>query len=53
MSKLLAQAATEKDSNTGCRVNVPSTPIQAAEGAIAKAHPNSILEAQVYRFEYG
>ena len=53
MSKLPAQAATEKESNTGCQDKVPCIPIQAADGAIANVHPNSRFEVQVYLFEYG
>ena len=53
MSKLPAQKATAADSSTGCHARPPVTPIHAADGAIASAHPSSRLAAQVNRFEYG
>ena len=53
MSKLPAQKATAADKNTTSASRVPFTPIQAAAGAIAKAHPKNMLAAQVKRLVYG
>ena len=53
MSKLPAHKATAVESKTGCQSNFPTIPIQAADGAIASAHPSSRLAAQVNLFVSG
>ena len=53
MSKLPAHKATEVESRTGCQSNFPSIPIQAADGAIASAHPSSKFAVQVNLFVSG
>ena len=47
MSKLPAQRATEVESKTGCHPSLPSIPIQAAAGAMARAHRRIKLANQV------
>ncbi len=47
MSKLPAQHATAHDKMIGSKDKVPVIPIQAADGAIARAHPSNRLAVHV------
>ena len=47
MSKLPAQHATAQDKMIGSSDSFPVIPIQAADGAMASAHPSNILAVHV------